>query len=1379
MFLLGGTLGERGDALKNPSWFKTGVQAAKAVRKPMRTATNWNQKKVKLTRAREGYGLRGYIVKKYIYLPDFLDESGKPFDIYRSAYCASYYTVILAGPAYYFFNSRAGSPREVDWNNPKYPGLFRVDRSLSGERGETFRSLREVEGTTATGESYSFTRAMAEAGFGGMNTPLYMEVDPMLYKQQGTESIEYLGSGKKGFNEQALDLVKKSLITQYSAYYNAVKGDVSKAFGEEVELERFLPIYPQLTYDVGEVKETVSPLNPRVHVGTLTRALMIVEYFAEGRFLSTEQRDALGKAKTAGQKKVQAKEKSDLTTHEKLLLSAIENNRTIPVLWEWTSEDRKLLKDLLPYLRREGITIHIPTADSSSDSELYKMQKARIPNVIAKGKTTTYSSLSANTSLKQRIQGLQSRGGGADLLKDIADFFKQLRTQNAFRKALIGEMSGRDLRKLDSKAERQTAFALISAFEEAVVKVTPKQDLIDNESDRVYNYYYHSFRDGKYRLTQESAQVKVADNTISRDEYDNYVTMQAIEEFLQSSTLTQEWKYMAVYWYMKCKSWNLSPKFLDILWRSSSYGIEWYVVARTAVLESLQKLGGGKQLDTRSAKKLLSLADQRLQDLLGYISTPGDIAKIKTELRAIQEKILKIEAQIPRSVDAGAKEYSKLEDLKEKRSDYRSVLQRYKVELTQIEELKDKIKGYKNKLGGEITLGPQEYQTYDAVTIVLNLKITQTEKFNRYSFSKEEQEAQAANALGVRLGKVARSFIDTFLPRTDNNSIVDYMKAYLRWDSLQGVKYTEKDGKVKIKLTGKNQFFLKAEIALQSLRGETGIMPNIGNWIPRPSSLPSFVIDNAQYFEGLSLSGKLKQSVDEDDPEKAWKRSIGQTVGAKLEGLEGFQGRYTIEESALALSETSAFFFDGPIIYSTMNRYEKINSAVDLPKESQQQYLNEWYQSRDRGDNNPNLDLRLLAESSDIFTPNVTQDMIKTYAKKFRSRTSRCNDKQIVNLFVKGKKSIVGILVECGLTTFDPIADYKWVKSNLKEESLPQSSITIDNVSDVFSTFIAHVKKHPKAEPIVNKLFWSYVNSFDRELQDVGIKEIKRWASFKSKAKTIFPPIDKVSEEEGSKYIKDYLNQTLPLTNLVKTQGSTQALANTYIERAAPFIGKCLSYWGPLSEEPSFDQAILLHVLYTEDMTAEAVFKLIYRQLDQKTAVCIFPPQESLLPNYKAFVDELAELVQVQENKKKFGVRMLKNCILSGDFKLAQRTVDILDSLNMNQVFCCLTDCDERNTNAVVFMHEGKLLTSYWKGSDKGLEKLTADWYKGKQKLPQAAAPRKLTRDEFSKLSPKEQQKVMFEEEKLRMKMRKGRKSKRTEDEEGILRWGEGWEALR
>lgn len=266
--------------LRNPNhavdWsenlYKSDMRNAKGMMRPK--GTKGMQKRGAISGLRnKDISLEGYLATEYLYLPEFLDEAGNPYPLFKEAPIAAYYILRLKSAAMDFFDFYQGTTFP-DYRQPKYPHLLKYNTRLSGDRGRGFREMQEFE--SASGNVYR--KATNVKGYGGANALVIMDANIGLKEDDPDIKEEINDLGDAGFNQKFLYEVVQSLETQYAIYYDIVKGIIKEKGLKSLDIPMFKPVYPIFEVD----NASYNALDPLLHIDTLTKSTILIFKFTIG-----------------------------------------------------------------------------------------------------------------------------------------------------------------------------------------------------------------------------------------------------------------------------------------------------------------------------------------------------------------------------------------------------------------------------------------------------------------------------------------------------------------------------------------------------------------------------------------------------------------------------------------------------------------------------------------------------------------------------------------------------------------------------------------------------------------------------------------------------------------------------------------------------------------------------------------------------------------------------------------------------------------------------------------------------------------------------------------------------------------------------------------
>jgi hypothetical protein len=398
--------------------------------------------------------LEGFLATEYLYLPEFLDEEGNPYPLFKDAPIAAYYILRLKSAAMDFFDFYQGTTFP-DYRQPKYPHLLKYNTRLSGDRGRGFREMQEFE--SASGNVYR--KATNVKGYGGANALVIMDAKIGLQEDDPDIKEEINDLGDAGFNQEFLWQVIQSLESQYAIYYDIVEGIIKEKGLKSIDIPMFKPVYPVFTVN----EASYDALDPILHIDTLTKSTILIFKFTLG-----------------------SQSFADFTLSRNSQLSQTH------IRWIWTDAQAQQMKyiidrakEILPKIEKteNGITEFVPVAvDLAMRSDSPTMERA-IARQVARPTTFsadwrqnmyednwsawTYNYVKTenapyNVPVEDRASALVRLNENAitERLKILCAFFGLMKTNSSLKTALFG---ARPLREDKNNKTRTAIVTTLSA----------------------------------------------------------------------------------------------------------------------------------------------------------------------------------------------------------------------------------------------------------------------------------------------------------------------------------------------------------------------------------------------------------------------------------------------------------------------------------------------------------------------------------------------------------------------------------------------------------------------------------------------------------------------------------------------------------------------------------------------------------------------------------------------------------------------------------------------------------------------------------------------------------------------------------------------------
>ena len=517
-------------------------------RKRARGTLNAHQRKKPKKGYTPGNDLAAFLIRKALYLPQFLDSNGEPYEIFKDAPIAQYISIMMTGPAREFFDYRMGTS-SVNYESPRYPKLFDYVERFSGERGSSFALLKEVE--TNSGKSwYQRTNVM---GWGGANASIFMETNLGIDEDMLQRGLLYAS----GFNDKVISDVIETLEVQYKVYYN-LYGELIKANeGIPVNIPPFKPIYPTFEFD----GVRYNALDPKLHIYTLVKGIINIDVFAQGYGDFLTRMERMREAESTGMQ--------------------MPEGRTKLINWEIDRTQSQELRQLVDMASQEvgfpvGLSMNMESSIIKEGIRLQRTEPTR--DAVDLGPTVSY-----DVPLEQRIRLAWTRNK-ADLMPFIS-LFQAFADNAEFQKATVGSKPRRLAR------DQQTIFSVIVSETEKFLALKRKDgfqgrfvaqevnNLVPYIDENVLNVEYGPFqfdlsiwgnvtKQGAFILVEKKNLQQIADG-ISEYAFD-YGCKQALLKYNESRVAL-----IAVY-YAQLIGYP-ATKFIDITWKQRVYGVEFQV----------------------------------------------------------------------------------------------------------------------------------------------------------------------------------------------------------------------------------------------------------------------------------------------------------------------------------------------------------------------------------------------------------------------------------------------------------------------------------------------------------------------------------------------------------------------------------------------------------------------------------------------------------------------------------------------------------------------------------------------------------------------------------------------------------------------------------
>ncbi len=472
--LRGGTF----DKKKNPSKhfvdkarYAKGLRSAqlkwaKSVRRPMKSNAWKRINQVRNVRNSE-IRVQGYIATQALYLPEFLDQDGNPYPLFRDAPIAVYSTLRLRSAAMDFYNFYDGT-QYPNYDDPKFEDILEYNTELSGERGSAFKDMQDIETTRGN----IVRKQVNMKGFGGANALITMDADigldksdPMISEPIGNTLIY------SGFNTHAIYEVVRSLQNQYAIYYDSLEDVLRTRTFDDLDIPRFKPIYPKFQIEGVDY----DALDYKLHINTLVKSTLMVFRFS------------LGENQTV----------QNYIDNEDSF-----NARRTQIVWGWNEAEAQEMEKIQNLATRlagtvGGKTLNIDLS-ASLESPFAVERLARQRKERASPEITVWGDFDPNVSVSDRAMAISLDQSNQREVKNLCGFFLGLRRNSKLRTLILGDKPQKGLSQKERVGRTNIVTAVLSKIEEI------KEDLegglstfFEKGNDRIYSKRYKSYANVK------------------------------------------------------------------------------------------------------------------------------------------------------------------------------------------------------------------------------------------------------------------------------------------------------------------------------------------------------------------------------------------------------------------------------------------------------------------------------------------------------------------------------------------------------------------------------------------------------------------------------------------------------------------------------------------------------------------------------------------------------------------------------------------------------------------------------------------------------------------------------------------------------------------
>lgn len=439
---------------------------AKSVRRPMKSNAWKRINQVRNVRNSE-IRVQGYIATQALYLPEFLDQDGNPYPLFRDAPIAVYSTLRLRSAAMDFYNFYDGT-QYPNYDDPKFEDIMEYNTELSGERGSAFKDMQDIETTKGN----LVRKQVNMKGFGGANALITMDADigldksdPMISEPIGNTLIYC------GFNTHAIYEVVRSLQNQYAIYYDSLEDVLRTRTFDDLDIPPFKPIYPKFQIEGVDY----DALDYKLHINTLVKSTLMVFRFS------------LGENQTV----------QNYIDNEDSF-----NARRTQIVWGWNEAEAQEMEKIQNLATRlagvvDGKTLNIDLS-ASLESPFAVERLARQRKERASPEITVWGDFDPNVSVSDRAMAISLNQSNQIEIKNLCGFFLELRRNQKLRTLILGDKPQKGLSQKERVGRTNITTAVLSKIAEIKEDLEGGLDqFFKNKNERIYSRRFKNYANVK------------------------------------------------------------------------------------------------------------------------------------------------------------------------------------------------------------------------------------------------------------------------------------------------------------------------------------------------------------------------------------------------------------------------------------------------------------------------------------------------------------------------------------------------------------------------------------------------------------------------------------------------------------------------------------------------------------------------------------------------------------------------------------------------------------------------------------------------------------------------------------------------------------------